>query len=199
MTELKTINLNSSFPGVGSEVMTEGPTINGRPAPGAPSAAQKPIGRDTTKHINDAIHTAAEMLRTRGRERRKVVIVVSDGVNAKNNTNSYSDTLKLLLSADISVYAIGVDAAGLNRLTNITNVLSRYAHATGGDIYYSARESTLPDLYAKVSEQARHQYTIGYVPADTDRTLDYHSIEVRIRRGGLNLLTRDGYYRIPRP
>lgn len=196
ITQLKGLDLNSSVPGVGSTVMTEGPSINGAPAPGAPGVTQKSIGRDTTKHINDAVHAAAELLRDRGRDRRKVIILVSDGVNAKNNTYSYEETLKLLLSVDVSIYAIGVDAAVINRGTSI---LSHYAHATGGDVYYAARGSSLPDLYSHVSEQARHQYTLGYVPSGTSRSQDYHSIEVRIRRPELTLLTRDGYYQIPRP
>ena len=194
---LKRIDLNSTIPGVGSEPMTAGPTVNGRPASGAPSVAEKPLRKgESTKHINDAVYAAAEVLRKRGRERRKVIVLVSDGINAKNNTHSYDETLKLLLSSDISVYALGVDAAFFNRGTTL---LSRYAHATGGDVYYAERLAELSKLYAQVSEEARHQYTIGYVPANTDRNQDYHSIEVRIRRPELNLLARDGYYRIPRP
>ena len=196
ITQLKHMDLNSTIPGVGSEPMTAGPTINGHEAPGAPSVAEKPLrAGESTKHMNDAIHAAAEVLRTRGRDRRKVIVVISDGINARNNTFSYDDTLKLLLSADISIYAVGVDAAVLNRGTT---VMSHYAHATGGDVYYAAHPDDLSRLYAQVSEQARHQYTIGYVPT-TDRTKDYHTIEVRIRRPGLTLLARDGYYRIPRP
>ena len=196
ITQLKHMDLNSTIPGAGSEPMTAGPTINGHEAPGAPSVAEKPLRAGaSTKHMNDAIHAAAEVLRTRGRDRRKVIVVISDGINARNNTFSYDDTLKLLLSADISVYAVGVDAAVLNRGTT---VMSHYAHATGGDVYYAAHPDDLSRLYAQVSEQARHQYTIGYVPT-TDRSKDYHSIEVRIRRPGLTLLARDGYYRIPRP
>lgn len=196
ITEFKRLDLNSSFPGTGSALMTDGPTVNGQPAPGAPSVAQKNISRDTTKHLNDAVHDAAELLRSRGRDRRKVIILVSDGVNARNNTHSYDDTLKLLLSVDVSVYAIGVDAAILNRGTSL---LSHYAHATGGDVYYSARGSSLAELYSQVGEQARHEYTLGYTPSGTDRAQDYHSIEVRIRRSDLRLLTRDGYYQVARP
>jgi VWFA-related protein len=196
ITELKRMELNSSFPGVGSDPMTAVPSINNEPAPGAPTPAQTPIRGLTTKHLNDGIHAAAEALRSLPRERRKVVIIVSDGANARNNTYSYDDTLKLLLSADISVYAIGVDAAVLNRRTSL---LSRYAHATGGDVYYAAHGSDLPDFYSQVAEQARHQYTIGYVPARTDRAKDYHAIEVRIRRLGLTLLARDGYYLASHP
>ncbi len=196
MTELKRMDLSSTIPGVGSEAMTAGPTINGHEAPGAPSIAEKPLhAGESTKHLNDAIHAAAEVLRTRGRDRRKIIVVISDGVNAKNNTFSYDDTLKLLLSADISVYAVGVDSAVLNRGTT---TMSHYAHATGGDIYYAARAADLSRFYAQVSEQARHQYTLGYNPT-TDRTKDYHTIEVRIRRPGLSILARDGYYRVPRP
>ena len=99
------------------------------------------------------------MLRTRGRERRKVIMLVSDGANAKNNTHTYDETLKLLLSSDISVYAIGVDSAVIAARHQR---LSRYAHATGGDVYYAAHESRLAELYAQVTEQARHQYTLGY-------------------------------------
>jgi Ca-activated chloride channel homolog len=196
ITQLKRMDLNSTIPGVGSEPMTAGPTINGHEAPGAPSVAEKPLrAGESTKHMNDAIHAAAEVLRNRGRDRRKVIVIISDGINARNNTFSYDNTLKLLLSADISVYAVGVDAAVINRGTT---VMSHYAHATGGDVYYAAHPDDLSRLYAQVSEQARHQYTIGYVPS-TDRTKDYHTIEVRIRRPGLTLLARDGYYRIPRP
>jgi len=192
ITELQRLDLNSSMPGVGSEVMTGGPTVNGRPAPGAPTVSQVPLGAGaSTKHINDAVYQAAEILRGRDSQRRKMIILVSDGVNARNNTYSFDETLQRLLSSDISVYAIGVDSAVIERGAT---VLSRYARATGGDVYYAARAATLPKFYAQVAEQARHQYTIGYLPAQTDRSKSYHSIEVRIRRPGLTLLTREGYY-----
>lgn len=190
ITELGRLTLGRSIPGVGSDVMTSVPTVNNEPVSGAPIPSQPTRGQ-TTKHIDDAIHAAAEALSTRDRDRRKVIVLVSDGMNAKNNTYSYDDTLKVLLSSDVSVYAIGLDAAILNR---VKSVLARYAHSTGGDVDYAVRGSDLPDIYTQVTEQARHQYTLGYVPAGTDRSKNYHSIEVRVRRPGLNILTREGYY-----
>ena len=89
-----------------------------------------------------------------------MIILVSDGVDAKNNTYNYDETLALLLSSDVSVYAIGMDAALLRRGAS---PLSRYAHATGGDIYFVNNEAALSQAYAQVAEQARHQYTLGYV------------------------------------
>jgi VWFA-related protein len=123
--------------------------------------------------------------------------LVSDGLNSKNNTYSYDQTLELLLSSDISVYAIGTDAGLLRRGSS---PLSRYARATGGDTYFVSNALALSRVYAQVTEQARHQYTLAYVPSGTNRSENYHSIEVRVKRPELQVLTRDGYYlaRLPR-
>ena len=167
-----------------------------QPIPGAPTTQQQASADKSTKHLDDALHAAAEVLRARPHERRKVIILVSDGVDAKNNTYSYDQTLTALLSSDVSVYAIGMDAALLRRGAS---PLSRYARSTGGDTYFVSNESALSKAYAQVAEEARHQYTLAYSPAGTDRTKNYHSVEVRVKRPGLNVLARDGYYLVRLP
>jgi VWFA-related protein len=196
LTQLKRVDLNSSFPGVGSAPMTGGPRVNTQRQPGPLEQPSISIGHPNNKHIDDAIYAAAEQLRDRPRERRKIILLISDGQNAKNNTHSYDETLKMLLSSGISVYALGVGGAHLNRGVNI---LARYAHATGGDIFYGSSQEDLEHLYSRACVQARYQYTLGYVPTQTDRTRLYHSIEVRVERPGLLLLTRDGYYLSDKP
>ena len=197
LTQLKHIDLSSSFPGVGSYTMTAGPRVNTAQPPGPATVPAEANGHPNTKHIDDAIFAAAEQLQNRPREHRKIIFLISDGQNAKNNTHKYDETLKLLLSNDISIYAVGVGESNLNRgITFLgNNILAKYAHATGGDIFYGgvSREN-LEELYARVSEQARNQYTLAYSGAHTDRSKPYHSIEVRVKRPGLTLLTRDGYY-----
>jgi len=196
LAQLKRIDLSSSFPGVGSAPMTSGPRVNTQAPIGSLQKSAMAMGHPNYKHINDAIYAAAEQLQDRPRERRKIVFLISDGQNAKNNTHSYEQTLKLLLSNDISVYAVGVGEANLNRgITFLgNNILSKYAHATGGDLFYGSSREDLQNLYPRVFEQARNQFTIAYSAADTDRSQPYHSIEVRVKRPGLTLLTRDGYY-----
>jgi VWFA-related protein len=197
LTQLKKIDLSSSFAGIGSYTMTNGPRVNTAQPPGPAKIPADANGHPNTKHINDAIYAAAEQLQDRPRERRRIIFLISDGQNAKNNTHNYDDTLKLLLSADVSVYVVGVGEANLNRGVTFlgNNILSKYAHATGGDIFYGgvSREN-LEGLYARVAEQARNQYTIAYSGSHTDKSKPYHSIEVRVKRPGLSLLARDGYY-----
>jgi Ca-activated chloride channel family protein len=193
ITALKSVDLGNqsiSPTATGTGPLPPNPSAGDAQAPGA-VPTNNPFHVTNTKHVDDALYVAAQILRTRGRERRKMILIVSDGTNSRYNAHTSAEALKLLLSSDISVYAIGVDSAVILRGTTD---LSRYAHTTGGDVYYAAHESDLPKLYAQVSEEARHQYTIGYLPSGTDRGKAYHSIEVRIKRAGLSLLTRDGYY-----
>jgi VWFA-related protein len=191
LTQLQRVDLDSSFPGSASAPMTGGPVTNTQPLPGPLQIPTTALGHPNNKHINDAVYEAAEQLRDRAKDHRKIIFLISDGQNAKNNTHSYADTLKLLLSSDISVYAVGVGEANLN---HGLNVLARLAHATGGDIFYGSSRSDLEALYPRVTEQARNQYTLAYAPSQTDRSAPYHAIEVRVRRPGLNIVAREGYY-----
>jgi VWFA-related protein len=195
MAELKKIvSGEDTFPDPESNAPR--PSAGDLPIPGSPTGAQQATVDKSTKHLNDALHAAAEALRGRDRERRKIIILVSDGVDAKTNTYNYDQTLALLLASDVSVYAIGTDAALLRRGAS---PLSRYARATGGDTYFVSNQAALSRAYSQVAEQARHQYTLSYAPTGTDRTQNYHSIEVRVERPGLEVFSRDGYYLVRLP
>jgi len=118
---------------------------------------------------------------------------VSDGVNGgkKYNTNTYDATVKEVLGHSISVFGVGVGSAFYDRRFER---LSEYAHATGGDVYYAAKKESLQDLYSRITEEARNEYTLAYVPRETNKAKDYHDVEVRVKREGLTILTRNRYY-----
>lgn len=187
---LKRLELTGKGPGLGSAPMTSPPRVDtSRTEPRVPTPGMRAARLD--RNLHDALFAAAELLRSRSRDRRKVIFLISDGTNARGNTHSYEDALRAMLSSDISVYAIGVGIAVANRPLSL---LSRYAHTTGGDVFYATSRSEIEGLYSRVAEQARNQYTLAYSPAGTNRALEYHSIEVRVRRPNLSLLAREGYY-----
>jgi VWFA-related protein len=200
LTELKRIRINES-PDQQASVSPpsepyNGPTLNGGQsvvgggAPAIPSSTRV-IGEHSTKAIDDAVYGAAELLKDRGRERRKIIFLISDGVNSKFNENAYENVVRELLRYNISVYSIGVGNAGYNRYFSR---LKSYANDTGGDIYYAAKRERLEGLYAKIAEEARNTYTLAYAPQGNDRTKEYHSVEVRVLRPNLNIKTREGYF-----
>jgi VWFA-related protein len=194
---LKRLKLGGYFPGQGSPAMTSpAPRVNAGPPLDPRVPTQIPRTNRRAKNLYDALYAAAEQLRTRARERRKIILLISDGVGPRGETFDYDAALKQLLSSDVSVYAIGVGDARLNLFGN---VLAKFARATGGDILYAGSRSELESLYPLVTEQARTQYTLAYVPKGDNRALSYHSIEVRVRRPNLTLLAREGYYVINVP
>ncbi len=177
-----------------------GPTINGQSVTsvGAPPTAPSTmvIGDKTTKALDDAVYEAAQLLKDRGRDRRKMIFLISDGDNGKTNHYTYENTVKELLRYGISVYSLGVGGGFFERKFSR---LQSYAHDSGGDVFYAAKRNSLEELYSRVTEQARNQYTLGYNPKGNDKAKDYHSIEVRVRREGLSIITREGYYSVTSP
>jgi VWFA-related protein len=197
LTELKRTTLDESRPSVAPPGGPFGPpTINGQAAPGVNQPDAYPstqvIGGQHTKTIDDAVYAAAQLLQDRGINRRKIVLLISDGENgAKFNVNPYANVVKELLRYNISVFAVAVGSGFSERkFTRMTE----YPHATGGDTYYALKRETLDELYSRITEEARHQYTLSYEPAGTDRSADYHTIEVRVEREGLKVTAREGYY-----
>jgi Ca-activated chloride channel homolog len=198
LTELKRTHLDDQ-PSVGpsSPAISNGPSINGHSAMGdAPNITGGLINikGQPTKALDDAVYAAAQLLKDRDpeRQRRKIIFLISDGVNgAKFNVNNYDTVLKDLLRYNIAVYGVGVGSAYFERRFER---LSKYAHDTGGDVYYGLKSRAMEELYKRVTEEARNQYMLAYAPSGTDRGAEYHSVEVRVRREGLTILAREGYY-----
>jgi VWFA-related protein len=189
---------------MGGGPMNAGPSVNGHPIdPGTP---HNPIVRQESRVLNDAILQAAQDISRRARDRRKILFVISDG-REDGSRASYADVMKVLLSNEISVYAIAVgDAAlpGYDSLSKIRipgtgyqNILPKYSSATGGQIYTEFTRDAIEDAYARITETARNQYTIGYKASKPTVASTYRSIEIRVHRGGLRVFARDGYYPLP--
>jgi len=173
------------------------PKINGQQSTtGGPAVAGSTsiLKGQVTKALDDAVYNAADLLKDRGtnRDRRRIIFLISDGRNGtKYNTNSFDTTVKQLLRYGVSVYSIAVGSAYFDRKFSR---LVDYAHATGGGVFFSAKRETMEELYSRVTEEARHQYVLAYMPVGVNRGEEYHSIEVRVKREGLNVIARQGYY-----
>ena len=126
--------------------------------------------------MNDAILLAARDLSKRDRARRKIIFIISDG-REQGSTASYKDTLKVLLTQSITVYAVGVEGAAIpiyDRLQRIhlpktrallgySDILPKYVSATGGGTVYSElAQATSNAPTDRPIGDARNQYTLGY-------------------------------------
>jgi VWFA-related protein len=155
--------------------------------------------------LNDAILMAAQALGRRPRENRKIIFVISDG-HEFGSRASYAQVLKVLLTDEITVYAIGVGDTAMPLYNKIekaripgfgySNILPRYANATGGDVLDEMSKEAIESAYQRITMEARNQYTLGYNTAQKPSST-FREIEVRVKRPGLEVYAKHGYYPLP--
>jgi|HubBroStandDraft_6_1064221.scaffolds.fasta_scaffold31628_3 VWFA-related protein len=200
---------NNGPPVTSGPLGPQGPYINGHPidTPVTPVSAPPKVARV----LNDAVLLAARDLSKRDRARRKIIFIISDG-REQGSTASYKDTLKVLLTQNITVYAVGVEGAAIpiyDRLQRIhlpktgaalgySDILPRYVNATGGGTMNAEfAQADIERAYARAIGDARNQYTLGYSPKSGIG--GYRQIEVRVRRPDVKVYAKDGYYPLPTP
>jgi len=175
---------------------TPGPVINGAPVvPPAQLGIVSPLPPKPSNVLNDAIFVAASDLAKRERNRRKIVLVISDGQNAGND-HSFDETTKSLLETGIQVYGVGVDQPFPY---NKTSVLDDYAKTTGGDAYFVNSIQSIERSYADATEEARNQYTLAYISNNEIQGAGpvFRDIQIKIAGSNLKTLHRKGYYQYP--
>ena len=174
-----------------------GPVINGFPVL-PPSLAGPPYtapAKPPAKVLNDAIFTAAADLGKRDHNRRKMILVISDGINTGND-HSFDDASRILTEMGIEVYAVALDQPWPY---NKVSVLDDYAKVSGGDTYFVKSTQHLERAYATATEEARNQYVIGYI--SNNEVLGsgpaFRTITVLADEGKLKVRSRRGYYAFP--
>jgi Ca-activated chloride channel homolog len=200
--ELKRTNLDTEPDVTPPSAPFGGATINNHSATddSAIDKGAQAIRGQPTKALDDAVFAAAQLLHDRPRSRRRVIVLISDGVNGgkKFNKVSYDDVIKALLHENISVYSIAVPTAYFERkispIDRERSPLIRYADHSGGEVYHATKEHSFEEFYSRLTEEARNQYTLAYMPRGTDPAAEYHTIEVRVKRQGMDIKTREGYY-----
>jgi VWFA-related protein len=181
----------------GGPFSTIGPMINGMPVvPPGQLGVLITQEQPKIKVLNDALYAAAADLEKRERDRRKMVLIVSDGTTS-GSTRSFEETVNSLLDSGVEVYAITVDQTVLTRkLTDLNN----YATRTGGDSYYVGSSiQSIETGYALAAEQARNQYVLGYISDNrpTGKEPVFRNIDVKLVSGDYATLHRKGYYQTP--
>ncbi|HTW59334.1 MAG TPA: VWA domain-containing protein [Terriglobales bacterium] len=206
--ELKSVRGGSSGPPVLGGPLASGAEVNGAPA-GGPIIAPVNTPPREAHVLNDAILQAALDLGKRGRDRRKVIFVISDGRELGSKA-SYRDVLRVLETRDIQVKAVVLDSSALPGFKQVerihhlflqgySDILPRYAAATGGgQVYGELTRNAIENAYDEVTSDARNQYTLGYSPLPIAGGSACRNIEVIVHRRGLRVTAKDGYCPVPR-
>lgn len=138
--------------------------------------------------LYDAIVTG--LYRFRSIEGRKALIVVTDGEDTTSRV-SYEDMLKYVRAARVPIYFIGVglsfaDFSGESKMKAI-------AAETGAVAYFIKDAKALKDTYAKLQQDLRSQYLIGYYTESTRADQAYRTVEVKVDRAEAKVRTIRGF------
>jgi VWFA-related protein len=153
--------------------------------------------------LNDAILAAAKELSSRPKGRRRLIYVISDGKEFGSKA-TLKEVIRYLQTNKIAVYATGVGVSAawgegyVSRIhlpfTMYDNILYKYTAATGGDLDSERGVNGIEKSYAKIAEEARTQYTLGYLSHESIYNSKYRKIDVRVNRPGLEVIAKQGYY-----
>jgi VWFA-related protein len=153
--------------------------------------------------LNDAILAAATALAKTGPGRRRIIYVISDG-KEYGSTAKFNEVVKYLntnkiavfgtLVGDSSLWGIGfLDRMHLPLMMR-DNILPAYAIATGGNFDSEFLRKGISTSFAKIAEEVRTQYTIGYYTHEPFVDGKYRTIEVKVLRPNLTVLAKKGYW-----
>lgn len=144
--------------------------------------------------LYDAIYLACKELEER--EGRRVLVVVTDGGDT-TSAKDYHDALKAAHLADAVIYPILVMPIRSEAGRNIRgeHALIGLAQGTGGRVFTPSVGVPLDEAFREILRELRTQYLLGFYPRGVPKSKDgFHRLQVRVRRPGLQVSARSGYY-----
>jgi Ca-activated chloride channel family protein len=143
--------------------------------------------------LNDAIYKAAAELAKRP-EKRKAIIVLSDGEDTKSG-RSADKALKAALAANALIYTIDMsapDSSGKQRMLN-QGGLRNFAEKTGGTFVPTPGGLAMREAFKHIVDELSVQYTLGYQPANLKKDGKWRALELKVAKSNLVIRTRKGY------
>jgi len=153
---------------------------------------------DWATALYDAICLGSEKLG--GNPGRKVLVVISDGDDTAKSSN-YAQALEAALRNEVMIYSL-IDVpieASAGRDLGGEHALITIAEQTGGKYFYVS-DGGLDKAFAKVSDDLRTQYLIGYYPRHQAPGTNFHRLTVTVPRAApdeFNVRNKTGYYADP--
>ena len=148
--------------------------------------------------MRDAIRTSIDHLLENGSRDKKVLVLVTDGVD-NASIIPQEKLIKAAQQSGVVIYAIGLleeeDRGDANKAKH---ELTQLTEATGGEVYFPKEVSEVEPIAHLVAHDIRNQYTIQYTPSNNTMDGTFRQIKIAVNAPGhLTVRTRSGYYATP--
>jgi VWFA-related protein len=145
------------------------------------------------------------------RERRKAVVVLTDGVDNSLSSEQYEarhpfdELLARVAQEDVTIYPIYFDTefeVTVKRRGQDTHEsyvtarkqLQRLADDTGGTLFRADRAEDLEGVYQRVAAELHTFYSVAYNPKDTNYDGRWRSVSIQIKGRQAAVRTKRGFY-----
>jgi VWFA-related protein len=161
-------------------------------------------GFDINTILSDAIYLASDKI-MKAQQGRKALIIMADGFHLGNREEM---AIAAAQQADILIYTIRIfDKAFSSNLATgpfgwsggwafdneWRENLKTLSRRTGGSSFEVDKNETLDQIYGKIEEELRNQYSLGYTP-DSKARNGYRKIKIGVRKKDMIVRGREGYY-----
>ncbi|HXY38432.1 MAG TPA: VWA domain-containing protein [Vicinamibacteria bacterium] len=168
-------------------------------------AALESAIRQTEASGTTALHTAlyvtlkSLLADRRAQLLRRAVVLLTDG---EDTASAVSDdqVLELARKSDINIYAVSLrpNAPGDRARpawAQAEYLLTSLARDTGGRAFFPSTLGEIRPVYARIAEELRTLYSVGYTPSSGSRDGKWRHIQVRLpSHEGLEVRHKLGYY-----
>ncbi|MGZ4859802.1 MAG: VWA domain-containing protein [Candidatus Angelobacter sp.] len=146
--------------------------------------------------LYDAVIASADHLAKGAKKEKKVLLVVTDGVDNESRESLESAIRKVQDDNGPTIYTIGIlgDEPGIKRAKRALQSLS---DQTGGVAFFPKDLVEVDEISQEVARDIRNQYSLTYKPTNPRSNGGYRKVKVEARAPGykdLQVRTRDGYF-----
>jgi len=195
----------------------------GSSSPGSyPGSGRRAGGGGGGTLLYDAVYLASNELMKK-QQGRKALIVLSDGVD-RGSKETLASAVEAAQRADTLVYSIlfadeqgyghggGYGGRGMGGMGGMgrhgggrggypqetrpdgKKILDRISKETGARLFEVSKKQPIEQIYDRIQEELRNQYSLGYTPDRADTGAGYHKIRLMTKKNDLTVQARDGYY-----
>lgn len=147
--------------------------------------------------LNDAVAATPELVQSRERTRRAIVLL-TDGVD-NFSAMPLEQAMLAARTVDVPFYTIGFANhsadldGGRPPETEAAATLRQIAAQTGGTFFLIHDPDEMKEAAARIEEELRSQYVIGYAPSASTRDGIFRRISLIAGGGRYSVRTRSGY------
>ncbi len=151
----------------------------------------------------DAIIATSDYAHEKGKQRRKAIVVISDGVE-KNSSVKEKEVIKAIQENEVQLYFVGFvdedDSGGIfskSGSKKAKELMQRLADDSGGRAFFPKDVSEIGEISKQIAKDLRTQYVINYYPSNDKRDGTFRTVKVAVTPKDSRKLvarTRQGYY-----